>query len=118
LPLSEELGDEAGSRGGGEDESTEVSSALVGQGASGVDESTDTVALESGAQEGGAPGNGGVGGLLGLDKLLAAGRGLVAVVGLAEDGGQDGELNTLVEGQAKGDGRGLDGRKVCTVRLR
>lgn len=100
------------SRGSSEDETTEVGSALVAQGASGVNEGGDTVALETRAQEGGAPSDGGIGGLLGLDELLLGVGQLVAVVGLAENGGQDGELNALVEGQAEGNSRGLNGRKV------
>lgn len=101
------------SRGGEENEATEVSSALVAQSAGGVEQGTDTVALEGSSDEGGAEANGGRGGLLGADKLLVGVGGLVAVVGGAEDGGQDGELNALVEGQAEGNGRGLDGGEVC-----
>jgi hypothetical protein len=55
----EDLGDEGGRRGGGEDEPAEVGGALVAQGGRGVDEGADAVALEGGADEGGAPGGDG-----------------------------------------------------------
>ncbi|KAI6763737.1 hypothetical protein HG530_007526 [Fusarium avenaceum] len=98
-----------GSGGSKEDERSEVSSALVAQGASGVDESTDTVGLESRASEGRTPGESSTGSLLGADELLLGVGGLSALVGLAEDGGEDGELNTVVESSAQGDSGGLDG---------
>ena len=101
-----------GSSGSSEDETTEVGSALVAQGTSGVDESADTVALESRADKGGAPGDGGRGRLLGLDELLLGVGELGALVGLAEDGAQDRKLDAVVEEGAQRDGRGLDGRKV------
>jgi hypothetical protein len=37
---------------------------------------------------------------------------LGAVVGVAEDGGEDGEGNGVVEDGAEGDGGGLDGGEV------
>jgi hypothetical protein len=101
-----------GSGGSKEDERSEVSSALVAQGASGVDESTNTVGLESRASEGRTPGESSTGSLLGADELLLGVGGLGALVGLAEDGGEDGELNTVVESSAQGDSGGLDGGKV------
>lgn len=101
-----------GSGGSKEDERSEVSSALVAQGASGVDESTDTVGLESRASEGRTPGESSTGSLLGADELLLGVGGLSALVGLAEDGGEDGELNTVVESSAQGDSGGLDGGEV------
>lgn len=111
-PLAEDLHQEAGSGGGGEDEAAEVGSALVAQGAGGVDQGADTVGLQGRADEGGAPGDGGGRGLLGLDKLLLGVGGLGAVVGLAEEGREDGELNAVVEEGAEGNSRGLDGGKV------
>lgn len=110
----EDLGDEGGRRGGGEDEAAEVGGALVAQGGRGVDEGPDAVALEGGADEGGAPGGDGGGGLAGLDELLLGVGELCALVGLAEDGAQDGQLDAVVEDEAEGDGRGLDGGEVCT----
>jgi hypothetical protein len=102
----------AGSRGSEEDEGSKVSSALVAQGTSGVDESTDTIRLKSRADEGGAPGESSTGSLLGADELLLGVGSLGALVGLAEDGSEDGELNAMVEGRAEGDGRGLDGGEI------
>lgn len=79
----------AGSRGSEEDETAEVGGALVGERAGGVDEGADSVGLEGGADEGGTPGDGGGAGLLGAEEFLLAVGGLGALVGLAEEGGQD-----------------------------
>lgn len=87
-------------RGGQEDQTTEVRCALVRQGAGGVDEGADGVALGQAADEGGAEGDAGAGGLLALDELLARLRVLGPAVGLAEDGGENGGLNGLVEDEA------------------
>lgn len=111
-PLREELHQEPGRGGGSKDQTAEVRSALVAQGAGGVDESTHTVGLERGADEGGAPGDGGGGRLLGLDELLLGVGELGAVVGLAEERREDRELDAVVEEGAQGNGRGLDGREV------
>lgn len=43
--------------------------------------------------------------LLGVSLLRAA-------VGVTEDRSEDGEGDSVVEGRAESDGRGLDGRKV------
>lgn len=85
------------SSGSGKDETTEVGSALVAQGAGGVDEGANTITLEGRADKGGAPGDGGRGRLLGLDELLLGVGELGALVGLAEDGAQDRELDAVVE---------------------
>jgi hypothetical protein len=87
--LGEELGEEGGSRRGGEDETTEVRGALVAESTSSVDESTNTVGLKRGSNQRGTPGDGSRGGLLGLEELLLGVGELGALVGLAEDGGQD-----------------------------
>lgn len=100
------------SRSSEEDETTEISSALVAQSTSSVDQSTDTVRLESRTDERRTPGERSTAGLLGADELLLGVGDLGALVGLAEDGGEDGELNAVVEGRAEGNGRGLDGGKV------
>lgn len=99
-------------RSSSKDETTKVSSSLVAQGASSVDESTDTVALESGTDKRGAPGNGSAAGLLGLDKLLGGAGLLGALVGLAKERAHDGDFDAVVEGGAQGNGRGLNGREV------
>lgn len=111
-PLGEDLHQEPRRGGGGKDETAQVGSALVAQGAGGVDEGAHTVGLERRADEGGAPGDGGGGSLLGLDELLLGVGELGAVVGLAEERRQDRELDAVVEEGAQGDGRGLDGGKV------
>jgi hypothetical protein len=43
------------SSGGEEDQGAEVSSALVGEGSSGVDQSTNTVGLDTRAEDGATP---------------------------------------------------------------
>jgi hypothetical protein len=78
-----------GSRGSHEDDSTEVRSTLVAQSTSGVDESADAIALEGGADEGSAPGNGGGAGLPGVQKLILGVGELGTLVGLAEEGSED-----------------------------
>lgn len=102
-----------GGSSGSEDETTEVGSALVAQGAGGVDEGSNTVGLETSSDKGSAPGDGSTSSLLGLEELLLGVGSLGALVGLAEEGSHDGELNTMVEDGAEGDGGGLDGGKVC-----
>lgn len=102
-----------GGGGGGKDEASEVGGALVAQGAGGVDEGADAVALQGGADERGAPGDGGRRSLFRLDELLLGVGGLGALVRLAEDGGEHGDLDAVVEEGAEGDGRGLDGGEVC-----
>lgn len=98
--------------GGHEDERSKVSSALVAKSASSVDESTNTVGLDTRADEGRAPGGSGGGSLSGLEELLLGVCGLGAVVGLTEERSHHGEGSDMAEDGAEGDGRGLDGRKV------
>ena len=107
-------GDSYGRSGGGEeDQRSEVGGALVGESASGVDEGTDTVGLDGGADEGSTPGSGGGGSLLGLEELLLGVGGLGLAVGVAEDGAEDGEGDGVVVDGAEGDSGGLNGREVC-----
>ena len=101
------------SRGGEEDQRAEVGSALVGESAGSVDESTNTVGLDGGADEGSAPGGGGRGGLLRLEELLLGVGGLSLAVGVAEDRAEDGKGDGVVVDGAEGDRGGLDGREVC-----
>lgn len=91
-----------------EDQGTKVGSALVAHGASGVDESADTVGLESRASEGGTPSGGCGCGLLGLDEVLSGVGGLRAAVGVAEERAHDSERCSMVENGAQGNGRWLD----------
>ena len=101
-----------GSSRGEEDQRTEVGGALVGKGTGSVDQSTDTVGLDTRADEGRAPRGGGGGGLLGVEELLLAVGSLSAAVGFAEDGAEDSEGDGVVESSAEGDGRRLNGREV------
>ena len=97
---------------GEKDQRTEVTGALVCEGTSGVDESTDTVGLDGGASEGRSPRRGGGGSLLRVEELLLGVGSLGAAVGLAEDGAEDSERDGVVEGGAEGDSRRLNGREV------
>lgn len=102
---------------GEEDQRAEVGGALVGESASGVDEGTNTVGLDGGADEGSTPGSGGGGGLLGLEELLLGVGGLGLAVGVAEDGAEDGKGDGVVVDGAEGDRGGLNGREVWRVGL-
>jgi hypothetical protein len=100
------------SRAGEEDQAAEVGGALVGESASGVDEGTNTVGLDGGADEGSAPGSGGGGSLLGLEELLLGVGGLGLTVGVTKDGAKHGKGDGVVVDGAEGDRRGLNGREV------
>ena len=100
---------------GRKDETTEVSSALIAEGAGGVDESADAVRLQRGAEERGTPRYGGAGRLLGPEELLLSVGRLGALVGLSEERREDGEFGAVVEESTEGDSRGLDGGEVCVL---
>jgi len=102
---------------GSEDQTTEVGSALVGEGTGGVKKSTNTVGLEGRAGKGSTPGSGGRSSLLGLEELLLGVGSLGLTVGVTEDGAEDGEGGEVVEGSADSDGRRLNGREVCERRV-
>lgn len=96
-----------------EDQGAQVGGALVAEGAGGVDEGTNTVRLECAASERSTPCGGSRRSLLGAQKFLLGVGGLGAVVGFAKDRAKDGEGGDVVEDGAEGDGRGLNGGKVC-----
>lgn len=56
--------------------------------------------------------NAGAGGLTRLPELARGVSLLGLLVGLAENGGKDGGLDSLGEDKSQGDSRGLDGGKV------
>jgi len=62
--LGDDLGDKTGGGAGEEDERSEVSSTLVAESTSCVDQSTDTVGLEGATSERATPSGGSAGGLL------------------------------------------------------
>ncbi len=95
-----------------EDQRAEVSSALVGEGTGGVDESTNTVRLDGRADNGATPRSSSGGGLLRVEVLLLGVGLLRAAVGITEDGAEDGKGNCVVKGRAESDGRGLDRGEV------
>lgn len=78
------------SRCGQEDETAKIRSPLISEGSGSVDQGADTITLEGGADEGGAPGDGGGGSLAGSEELLLGVGGLGALVGLAEERAEDG----------------------------
>ena len=84
----------------------------MAQDTSGHKQSTDAIGLKGTASEGGSPGSGSAGSLLRLGKLLFGVGGLGAVVGVAEDGSEDGEGDEVGVGSAEGNGRRLDGWEV------
>jgi hypothetical protein len=98
--------------GSHEDQATQVGGSLVAQSAGGVDEGGDTIGLDGGTDDGRTPAGGRGGGLLGLEKLLLAVGGLGSVVGVAEQRGKHAHRRDLVEDDAQGDRRGLDGWEV------
>lgn len=98
--------------GGEKDQTAEVSSSLVAQGAGRVDESGDTISLDGRSHDAATPAGGSGGSLLGLEELLLAVGGLGAVIGVAKEGGQHSCRADLVEDDAKGNRRGLDGREI------
>ncbi len=102
----------SGSTGSKEDQAAEVRCALVAQRAGGVDQSTDTVRLQSRADQGGTPGDGHTTGLLGADELLLRVGSLGALVRLPEERSKESQLGGVVESRAEGDGRRLNGRKI------
>lgn len=102
-----------GSGASHEDQGAHVGGALVAHRAGGIEEGTDTVRLNAGADEGGAPCSSGGGGLLALEELLLGVSRLGLAVGVAEDWAEDGEGDGVVEDGAEGDGRWLDRWEVC-----
>ena len=107
---------EAGTYGwcgaGHEDQATQVGSALVAECAGGVEKRTNTVCLDTGADEGSAPCSGGGGSLLGLEELLLGIGGLGLAVCVAEDWAEDGEGDTVGEDGTERDGGRLNRGKV------
>lgn len=95
-----------------EDQPAKISSSLVAHSPSSIDQSTDTVRLKSGAAERGAVKGQSGGGLLRLEELLLAVGGLGPVVGVAEDGREDGERGGVGEDRAERDRGRLHGREV------
>lgn len=98
-----------------EDQGTEVCGAFVAEGTSSIDQSCNSICLKTRADDGGTPACGSSCGFLGLEEFFLAISCFGALVGIAEDWGKDGGGRDLGEENAEGDGRGLDGRKICSV---
>lgn len=108
----EEGGTNSRSAGGSKDQAAQVGGALVAQGTGGVDECADTIRLQRRTDEGGAPGEGGTGCLSRAEKLLFGVGSLGALVCLAEERGEHGQLGRVVEDGAEGDSRGLNSGEI------
>ena len=100
------------SSAGEEDQTTKVGSSLVGEGAGGIDESSNTIRLNCRAEQRATVRSTCTGGLLGLEKLLGCASSLGFAVGIAKDGGEHRERGGVSEDSAEGNCRRLDGRKV------
>lgn len=92
------------SRASHEDESTEVGSTLVAERASGVDQGTNTIGLDTSTDKRATPRCGGGGGLLGLEELLARVGALSSVICLAEERCKHGQGGSMREHSAERDG--------------
>lgn len=86
----------SGSRRSKEDQCPEVGRPLVAQSASSVDQSTDAISLDGRAGERRAPASSSGGSLAALEELLLRVGGLGLLVGIAEDGAEDGERDGVV----------------------
>ena len=95
-----------------EDQATEVGSTLVAESTSGIDQSTNTIGLETGTDERRAPRSGSSSGLAGLEELILGVSGLRTLIGVTEERGEDGGGGGLGEEDAEGNRRGLDGREI------
>jgi hypothetical protein len=112
LPRSQAGKTYARSRASEENQGAHVRRTLVAQHTRGHKQSADTIGLQGATSKGRSPGCGSAGSLLRLGKLLLRVGGLGAVVGVAEDGSEDGKGDEVGVGGAEGDGRGLDGWEV------
>lgn len=97
---------------GEEDQCSQVSSTLVAQGTCGIDQGSNTVSLNGASGKGATPSGGSTGGFLGLEELFLGVGSLSAVVGIAEDGGQDSQGGSVGEDGTQCNSRGLNGGKV------
>lgn len=101
--------------GSSEDQASDVGGSLVREDAAVVENSSDSVGLDTGADKGSAVEDSGGGGFLALDELFLRVGMLGTTVGLSEEGGEDGEVRGVVERSAEGNGRGLDRRKIAEI---
>lgn len=92
-----------GSSGGHEDQTTQVRSTFVAQSTGSVDQSADTIRLNGRANQGATPGGSRIGGLFRLEEFFFCVGSLSAVVGIPEDGREDGERCRVAEDRAQSD---------------
>lgn len=95
-----------------EDQTAQVGGTLVAEGTGCVDQSGNTVGLDSTADQRASPRGNSAGGLLGLQELLLGVCSLSTVVGVTEDGGKDAQGSGVGEDSSQRNGGGLHGREV------
>ena len=101
--------------GSEEDQTTKVGSTLIAQSTSSIDESGNTISLNTGTDDGRTPAGSSSGGLLRLEELLLAVGGLGAVIGVTKERSKHGGTGDLVEDDAEGNRGWLHGRKVWEI---
>ena len=101
-----------GCRASHENQTAEISGAFVAQGASGVDQSADTVRLDCAASKRGSPGCGSAGGLLGLEEFFLGIGLLCTVVRVTKNRCKDGERSGVGKDGPKRNGGWLDRRQI------
>jgi hypothetical protein len=97
-------------RGGEENQTSEVCSALIAKSACSIEQGSDTVGLKTRSDNGRAPASGSSGSFSRLEKFLLAVCGFGTVVGITEERGEHSGGRHLGEDDAEGDCRRLDGR--------
>jgi hypothetical protein len=95
---------------GEENQATKICGSLVAESASGIDESSNTICLDTRAYDGRSPTSRSSRGLLGLEELFLAISLFGALEGVTEDRCEHGSGGDLAEEDAEGDGRRLNGR--------
>jgi len=98
--LGDDLCDDRRSSRSKEDQRPQISSTLIAESTCGIDQGTNTIGLDGGADERATPSCGGGRGFLGLDELLSTVGLLRAAVCLAEEGSHDCEGGGMVENGA------------------
>lgn len=94
------------------DHSTQPRRTPIAECSGSIQKRSESVGLDSGADEGGAVDGDDGGGLARADELFLRFGVFGTAVGLPEDGGHDSQVGGVGEDGAEGDGRGLDGGEV------
>lgn len=97
---------------GRKDERTNIRRPFVAHDTSLCEQCSNRICLDTGAEEVGSPEGCSLGGFLGLDEFFLGVGFHGLVVSVAEQRGHDGEVGSVGEDCAEGNGRGLDRREV------